>query len=133
MKKLEGCWSSLLRTMVKGGWKRKDPEDDGEEEYRLLYSNEKVQNIIKSVPLRNFIEAQYLRYIGHVCRSSNQSLTKIMLFSQPGRRHLRDPWIHISNLLGVSIDQAKKTTQTRSEFAALIRQRTNALPQRSTR
>ena len=130
MKKLEACWSSLLRTMVKGGWKRKDPEDDGEEEYRLLYSNEKVQNIIKSVPLRNFIEAQYLRYIDHVCRSSNRSLTKIMLFSQPSRRHLRDPWIHISNLLGISIDQAKTTTQTRSEFAALIRQRTSALPQR---
>ena len=129
LKKLEGCWSSFLRTMVKGGWKRKDPEEEGDDEYRFLYSNERVQGIIRSAPLRNFINAQYLKYIGHVCRSTNCSLTKTMLFAQPGRRYYRNPWIKISKLLGVSIDQAKKLTQTRGEFAALIRLRTNALPQ----
>ena len=128
MKKLERCWSGFLRTMVKGGWKRKDPEEDGDQEYSFVYSNERIESIIRSDPLQNFIDAQYLRYIGHVCRSTNSSITKTMLFAQPGRRYYRDPWIKISNLLGVSIDQAKKLTQTRSEFAALIRHRTNALP-----
>jgi len=35
MKKLEACWSSLLRNMVKGGWKRKDPEGDDEVNFSL--------------------------------------------------------------------------------------------------
>ena len=129
MKKLEGCWSGFLRTMVKGGWKRKDPEEEGEEEYSFVYSNARIQSIIQSVPLRNHIDAQYLKYIGHVCRATNKSLIKTMMFAQPGRSHRRDPWIRIADLLGVSIDQAKKLTQTRSEFAALIRHRFNALPQ----
>ena len=69
MKKLEACWSSLLRNMVKGGWKRKDPEGDNEVNYSLVYSNERVKEIIQAEPLRGYIDAQYLKYSGHVCRS----------------------------------------------------------------
>lgn len=133
MKKLEGCWSGLLRNMVKGGWKRKDPVEEDGENFSLVYSNERVQKIIQAEPLRGYIDAQYLKYIGHVCRSTNCSLTKTMLFAQSGRSHFRDPWIKIARLLGVSDDQAKRLTQKRSEFAALIHRRTRALPQRPVR
>ena len=38
MKKLESCWSGLLRSMVKGGWKRNEPENENEEEFSLVYT-----------------------------------------------------------------------------------------------
>lgn len=67
--------------MVKGLWKREEPENEDEEEFSFVYSNERVQDIIRSKPLRGYIDAQYLKYIGHVCRSTNTSVTKIMLFA----------------------------------------------------
>ena len=133
MKKLEACWSSLLRNMVKGGWKRKDPEGDDEVNFSLVYSNERVKEIIQAEPLRGYIDAQYLKYIGHVCRSNNCSLTKTMLFAKSDGSRFPDPWIKISRLLGVSDIQAKVLTQKRCEFAALIHRRTRALPQRPAR
>ena len=130
MKKLESCWVGFMRRMVRGGWKRREPENEDEEEYSFVYTNERIRGIIQAMPLRSFIEAQYLKYIGHVCRSTNSNLTKIMLFAQPSRRYFRDPWIRISRLLGVSSDQSKMLTQTRTEFAALIRERTKSPLQR---
>ena len=74
------------------------------------------------MPLRDFIDKQYLRYVGHICRLDNFCLAKVMLFTEPKRRHYRDPWIKISKLLGISIEQSKKMTQSRAEFAGLINQ-----------
>ena len=130
MKKLESCWSGFLRSMVKGGWKRKAAEEEGVEEYRFVLTNERIKNIIKAVPLRSFIDAQYLKYTGHVCRAGNSSITKTMMFAKPTRSNYTNPWIKISNLLGVSEHQAKTETQNRCEFAALIHRRTNALLRR---
>ena len=49
-----------------------------------------------------------------------------LLFAKPERRYYRDPWGRISGLLGVSSDQAKRSTQSRNEFAELIRKRFNS-------
>ena len=106
--------------MVKGVWRRRKTEDENEEQFSFFFTNERIQEIIRSVPLRDFVDAQYLKYIGHVGRLTNKNLTKIMLFAQPGRRYYRDPWLKISNLLGISSDRAKKLTQARAEFVALI-------------
>ena len=133
MKKLQSCWNGFLRSMVKGGWRRRKTDDENEEEFSFFFTNERIQELIRSVPLCDFVDAQYLKYIGHVFPSTNKNLTKIMLFAQAGRRYYRDPWIKISNLLGISSDQAKRVTQTRAEFAALIRERTKSPLQRSTR
>ena len=56
LKKLEGCWSGILRSMVKGGWKRKDPEEEDGENFSFVYSNERVQGITKAEPLRDYID-----------------------------------------------------------------------------
>ena len=130
MKKLEGCWNHFLRNMVKGGWKRQNvPEREDEEEeadYAFIYTNEQIESILKTTPLRNFVYSQYLKYVGHICREENTALTKILLFAKPERRFYRDPWGKIAELLGVSSDQAKRTTQSRNEFAELIRRRFNS-------
>ena len=134
IRKLESCWMQCLRSMVKGGWSRKNIPDSSEDEedevqetdYGFIYTNKQIQKILKTTPLKDFIYSQYLKYIGHICRAENTSLTKIMLFAKPQRKHHRNPWIKIAELLGVSIDQAKRSTQSRKEFAELVRRRFNS-------
>ena len=74
------------------------------------------------------INAQYLKYIAHVCRAENNAITKKIMFAKATRDYYRDPWIKISKLLGVDIDQAKRTTQSRKEFAELVRHRISKSP-----
>ncbi len=56
-----------------GGWKRKNVNEG---EYSFQYANQQVQDIVQKVPLREFIHAQYLKYIAHVCRHENSCITK---------------------------------------------------------
>ena len=124
---------------MKGGWKRENVpgKDDSEEEdendeddadYSFIYTNEHIQNIVGSQSLRSFINTQYLKYIGHICRAENTRFTKKLLFAKATKAYYRDPWIKISQLLGVTIDQAKRSTQSRKEFAELVRQRISLPP-----
>ena len=76
--------------------------------------------ITRAAPVRNYIHTQYLKYIGHVCRGNNNSIAKKILFAKPIRPYYRNVWIKISELLCVSVDQAKRLTQSRREFAELI-------------
>lgn len=120
-KRLEGCWNKLLRSMVKGGWKRREVSENGEVlDYSFVYTNDDISRILKVNNLRDFNNAQYLRYIGHSCRLPNTALVKKMLFANPKRRYYRCPWIKISKLLGVTVDQARSVTQKRGEFNRLI-------------
>ena len=125
IRKLETCWMELLRQVVNGGkrewWSRlPTPEDAEDTEFRLRYTNTDILNITKNNSLRNVIRSQYLKYIGHVCRCPNTTLTKKMLFAESRRPYKRDPWISIAELLNVSIEQAKRSTQDKSGFAALV-------------
>jgi len=129
MRKLEICWFQCLRSMVKGGWKRKEtPVDADENDYSFVYTNKEVENIMKTVPLHDFIYSQYLQYTAHICRAENTAITKKLLFAKPSKKYYRDPWLKIADLLGVSVDQAKRMTQSRSEFAELVRQRFSPSP-----
>ena len=74
LKKLETCWFQLLRSTVRGGWKRHATgEEDAEEDYRLVYTNQRVEELMGTLPLRDHINKQYLKYIGHVCRLDSKS------------------------------------------------------------
>ena len=73
IRKLEVFWIGCLRSTVKGGWKRKNV-DEGE--YSFQHTNQQIQDIVQTVPLREFIHEQYLRYIAHVCRHENSSVTE---------------------------------------------------------
>ena len=130
VKKLESCWIELLRQMVRGGWSRlPTPEEADETEYRLRYTNADIFRITKSISLGHVIRSQYLKYIGHVCRCPNTMMTKKILFAKSKKPYYRDPWINISKMLNVSIEQAKRTTQVKNGFAALIgRQFNKATP-----
>ena len=122
MRRLEVCWFQILRSMIKGGWARKNTLNDGDEDdFAFIYTNGEIERIIKTTPLRNVIYAQYIKYIAHVCRSQNTFIPKLILFSKPTRPYYRDPWIKIAQLLQVSTDQAKRLTWSKSELNERIR------------
>ena len=80
--------------------------------------------IVKAAPLRDYIHnLHHLRYIGHICRSENTAMVKKVFFATPICRYYRSPWLKITELLGISEDQAKKLTQSKYEFAEQIRKR----------
>ena len=95
--------------MVRNGWRRKPtPEDSDEKNYHLVnYTNTQIEEIVQYMPTRDFVVMQHLKYIAHVCRQPNDAITKKLLFSSPSCAYYyyRDPWIKISNILGVSIER----------------------------
>ena len=122
--RLEACWNQLLRSMVKGGWKRINSDDDADEnDYRFIYSNADIQKILKTTSLRDVIYEKHIRYIGHVCRLPNTAIAKKLLFACPSRQYYRNPWLKIADLLGVDENQAKRATQNRKEFHGLVSSR----------
>ena len=131
MKKLEACWSKMLRSMIRGGWRRIAPENEDIEQFRFFFMNERIETLMRTVPLRKYINGQYVKYIGHVCRLDNYCLAKKMMFAVPTQRYYRDPWAKISEMLDVSVNQTKRMTQSRSEFAGLIKQQLNPPRQRA--
>ena len=119
LKKIEACWYQLLRSMVGGGWKRvsNDPENP---DFRFVYTNASLERILRcKKSIRGIARAQHMRYFGHVCRESNVSLTKKMMFALPQRSHYRDPWKKIADEVGVEREQILRTTQLRSKFREL--------------
>mgnify|MGYP005706700571 FL=1 len=124
IKKLEACWFGFLRRMVKGGFRKKPSEQENEVNFSLIYTNTDLQRIVKSQPLRDFIDIQYLKYIAHVCRRPNTNLTKLSLFISPKVNYYRDPWINITKLLGdITIDQARRETQSKTGFIRLLKRK----------
>ena len=67
MKKLEACWYRILRNMIKGGWACGESPDESEEvNYSFLYTNIEVQEVIKTIPLRDFIHTQHFTLLMYV-------------------------------------------------------------------
>ena len=115
LKKIEACWSQILRSMVRGGWRRvsDDPDDP---DYRFVYSNKDLQKILGAKPIRGIARSWNLKYYGHVCREENTSITKKMMFAVPQRPYYRDPWRKIAGDAGIDRSQLLKMTQTRTIF-----------------
>ena len=126
MKKIEFCWFQLLRSMVKGGWKRVS-EDPGDLDFRFVYSNVDLQRIIGAKSIRDILLVHHLRYLGHVCRDENTSITKKLMFADPQVSYFRDPWKKIAERAGVDRNQLLRMTQKRLSFKAFTRTLMNPL------
>ena len=110
----------MLRQIVNSGWNRLvTPEDAEGTEFRLRYTNTDILHITENNSLRSGIRSQYLKYIGRVCRCSNTTLTKKMLFAKR-RQYKGDPRINIGEIINVSTEQANRSTQNKSDFAVLV-------------
>ena len=75
IKTMEVCWYQYLRSMVQGGCRRKGDNNEHEEYFSIVYSNERIQEIVGTQPLRDHLNIYYLNYIGHICRRKNTDLT----------------------------------------------------------
>ena len=124
LKKIDACWFQFLRSMVGGGWKRRS-EDPDEPDFRFVYSNIDLQRILGAKPIRGILKLHHLRYLGHVCREENMSLTKKLMFAEPQVTHYRDPWKVIAEDAGIERDQMLRMTQNRRSFKEFTRQLTN--------
>ena len=118
IRKLEVCWNECLRSMVKGGWKRLETDD--ENEYKFVYSNLDLEGILHTSPLRQEILSQRMKYLGHVCRKENTASTKRMMFAKSKRLYVRDPWKKIASLMGIEVSQLLKMTQSRPQYRAFV-------------
>ena len=123
LKRLESCWNGCLRRMVRGGYRRKGSKSGTESEFAYVYSNENLRRIVKSLSLSDFVTAQALKFIAHICRHPSTNITKRALFAIPSRKYYQDPWRKIASDLGVDISQAKSATQSREKFTSLLYQR----------
>ena len=118
LKKLEGCWFQILRSMVRGGWRRvsDDPENP---DYRFVYSNADLEYILGTKSIRGIAMSGHLKYFGHVCRDNNTALTKKLMFAIPQRKYYRDPWRKMTAETGIEKDQLLRMTQNRQDFREL--------------
>lgn len=104
--------------MSRGGWERNETKADVDEVGgSFTYTNEEVQHIMKTMPLRDLIYSQYhdLRYISHVIMQAKKVLFAI---AKSSKRLYRDPWRKKSELLGVSADITTSGGVSRSSKTA---------------
>ena len=118
IRKLETCWNECLRSMVKGGWRRQESSD--ENDYRFVYTNQDLEDILQTSPLHLEILVQRMRYYGHTCRRGNTATTKRLMFAKSKRLYVRDPWKKISSQTGIEVSQLLKLTQSRLQYRAFV-------------
>ena len=75
MKQIDSCYTSMLRKMVRGGYKRKE----GEWGYKI--TNEQLIKMCKTESVSDFVKRQRKRYLAHVIRLPNNSTTKRLMFN----------------------------------------------------
>ena len=103
------------RTQKKG--KKNNQEVAGELDWAYKISNEELYEITKSKPISKFCEIQYLKYIGHIVRMSNDSLQKQALFD---KRTAAQTWAKIEKMLSLDRRQIWRTMMNRKDFMSLL-------------
>jgi hypothetical protein len=86
--KINSAYIGMLRKMVKGGYRRKK----GEEEFHYVYTNNDIVRICGTEDIAVFVQRQQKKYLAHLARKPNSSLTKRLLFNsdkytKPGKQY----------------------------------------------
>ena len=81
--RLDVTYRTLLRRMIRGGFKRID-YDDGDFRYKI--TNDKLHEICKTSDVSNFIRLQQKRYAGHVIRMPIERNAKQLMFDDEYHR-----------------------------------------------
>ena len=82
--RLNAVYTSMIRKMVRGGYKRK------KDEWGYKLTNQNLLDLAKTEAISAFIERQRKRYLAHVIRRPNTSMIKRVMFNAdlsnvPGR------------------------------------------------
>ena len=124
IKKFEACWHGFLRRMVNKGFRRKNDrktaDSNGfEVDMAYVYSNEDLIRITETVPLRQFIYTQQLKYTAHLVRLPNTDMRKQILFAKPGRNKT-SIWKRFERILGISEEQIQRMMVDKSKIHELL-------------
>ena len=115
LKKLEACWFQILRSMVRGGWKRVSNDPDNPD-FRFVYTNKDIERILRAKPIRGIQKSGLLKYYGHVCREANTAITKKMMFAESQKKYYREPWKLLAQENQIDRLQLLRMTQHRGNF-----------------
>ena len=73
IRRIEVVYRGFLRKMVRGGFRKVGENVDGKSEHAFVISNCRLYEITGTRPLADFINKQFLKYVGHVTRLSNST------------------------------------------------------------
>ena len=88
MKKMCSKYSTMLRKMTKGGYKRK------ENSWSFLLTNNDLIRISNTISLEDFIKKQQRNYVGHIIRKNNTSIVKRLMFNDD-ISHMQGPQLTV--------------------------------------
>ena len=74
----------MLRTMVKGGHKRRDQNNDldrDDRDFRYILTNQRILELCNTDDISAFVRKQQTNYPAHLARQPNTALTKRLLFN----------------------------------------------------
>ena len=96
LQQVETAHINFLRRLVRGGMNRKssqkeineakkralkgDVEDLNNIDWAWKFNNENILNLTKTPTMSDYIEKQNTRWVAHVCRASNETLTEQLMF-----------------------------------------------------
>ena len=85
LNRINSFYTSFIRKMVNGGYKRKDNT------WHFVLTNENLLSMANTIDLSTFIGKQQRSYVGKIIRKDNQSIVKRLLFNndysrKPGRQ-----------------------------------------------
>ena len=89
MDRINSSYISMLRKMVKGGYRRKGKK--GSDNYHFVLNNVDILAICKTEKVEEYVKWQQTKYLAHLARQPNTSITKRLLFNddkarKPGRQ-----------------------------------------------
>lgn len=76
--RLNACHRKFLRSMVRGGWGRKDKKNA---DYTFKISTARLYQICHCTEVSDFIKNQQKKYAGHLIRKENNDPNKTLLFN----------------------------------------------------
>lgn len=96
MERINSSYSSMLRKMIKGGYRRKNNNEwtfkigqdvvkmkggNTNNEWSFALSNEDLHNICRTENINIYVRRQQQKYLAHIARQPNNTLTKQLLFN----------------------------------------------------
>ena len=103
MQRLTSCYCSMIRKMIKGGYRRE------KDSWRFALSNEDLLKIAKSEGIAEYVKRQQRNYAAHIIRKDNSSTSKRLMFNDNRIRKTGPK----TTLLKSAIDN---TNETRESF-----------------
>ena len=77
--RLDVIYRRFLRRMVRGGFKKKEGEEENEFSFKI--NNEKLHRLCGTRDLRLFIQDQQCNYAGHIVRTASDRSVKKLMFN----------------------------------------------------